>query len=390
MRSRGLLLPLLLVTVAGALCSRSALQLRRPVLLLSGGSAPSEWSQHTTDDGRVYYYDSVSGTSSWTPPPELATGDDHATPEDPAASTPELPDGWSAHMTDDGRTYYYHQPSGQSSWESPIAESAAGGQSAADEAPLEEARTGEEAMESLSPESDPVGADGAQPSEEQPSEEQASEDATPVDDFAALLAARARSYREGAASQGAEPQDTFGAEASEMAEAADPLLPSEASGVAEEADTSGETAEARAKRDKRAKRAAAPEAKPRSRGWWWLCCGSSEEELAEEALPQPGSGGAEGDGPTEASVEASELGRLAAEAHAAAGSEQQAELQARAAEVQAELQARAGELQAEVHARAAEVQAARAECEALREELRAATEAAGRYPNPNPNPNPNP
>ena len=374
MRSRGLLLPLLLVIVAGALCSRSALQLRRPVLLLSGGSAPSEWSQHTTDDGRVYYYDSVSGTSSWTPPPELATGDDHATPEDPAAGTPELPDGWSAHMTDDGRTYYYHQPSGQSSWESPIAESAAGGQSAADEAPLEEARTGEDAMESLSPESDPV---GAQPSEEQPSEEQASEDATPVDDLAALLAARARSYREGGASQGAEPQDTFGAEASEMAEAADPLLPSEASGVAEEADTSGETAEARAKRDKRAKRAAAPEAKPRSRGWWWLCCGSSEEELAEEALPQPGSGAAEGDGPTEASVEASELGRLAAEAHAAAGSE-----------LQAELQARAAELEAEVQARAAEVQAARAECEALREELRAATEAAGRYPNPNPNPSP--
>ena len=172
MRSRGLLLPLLLVIVADALCSRSALQLRRPpVLRLSGGSAPSEWSQHTTDDGRVYYYDSVSGTSMWTPPPELAAGDDHGTPEDQAAGASELPEGWSAHTTpDDGRTYYFHQPSGQSSWEFPIAESAADGQSAADEAPLEEARSVGEAMESESPESDPVGAEGAQPSEEQPSE----------------------------------------------------------------------------------------------------------------------------------------------------------------------------------------------------------------------------
>ena len=337
--ARGLLLPLLLVIVADALCSRSALQLRRPpVLRLSGGSAPSEWSQHTTDDGRVYYYDSVSGTSMWTPPPELAAGDDHSTPEDQAAGAPELPEGWSAHATpDDGRTYYFHQPSGQSSWEFPIAESAAGGQSAADEAPLEEARSIGEAMESSSPESDPVGGEGAQPSEEQPAE-----DAATGDDFAALLAARARSYSEGGASQEAEPQDTFGAEASEMAEAADTLLPSEASGVAEEAEeaeASGETAETHGKR---AKRAAVPAAKPRSRGWWWLCCGSSEEELAEEALPEPGpTAAAEGDGPAEASVEASELGRLAAEAHAAAGSEMQAEMQARAAELQAELEARA-------------------------------------------------
>ena len=91
MRARGLLLPLLLVIVADALCSRSALQLRRPpVLRLSGGSAPSEWSQHTTDDGRVYYYDSVSGTSMWTPPPELAAGDDHGTPEYQAAGASEL------------------------------------------------------------------------------------------------------------------------------------------------------------------------------------------------------------------------------------------------------------------------------------------------------------
>ena len=258
---RGVLLPLLLVIVS------DALQLRRtPVLRLSGGSAPSEWSAHTTDDGRVYYYDSVSGTSMWTPPPELAPDGDHGAPENPAAGAPELPEGWSAHTTpDDGRTYYFHQPSGQSSWEFPIAESVAGAQFAADEEPLEEARSVEEAVKSSSPESDLAGAAWS------------SEDTATVD-VAALLAARARSYApEGGASQEAESQQILGAEASEMADTADTA---EAAGEAEKAEAPGGRAGTRGKPAAVAD-GLAPGATRRRRGWWWLCCGSSEEARSQ-------------------------------------------------------------------------------------------------------------
>ena len=181
--------------------------LRRPALLrLSGGHAAlPEWSVHTTDDGRVYYFDAASGTSTWDPPPEFEAGTEPQ--QDHASDAAELPEGWSAHAAPDGRTYYYHQPSGQSSWELPMADSTAGdAQEASDQPSADEAHS-EEAVESFGPEVDAAEAEATGPAEEaQQTEETGGAQDDAATDYAALLAERARSYADGsAASSAAEP-----------------------------------------------------------------------------------------------------------------------------------------------------------------------------------------
>lgn len=40
-------------------------------------------------------------------------------PTIPTASS-TLPEGWSEHLTEDGKTYYYNSQTGQSTWEHPL------------------------------------------------------------------------------------------------------------------------------------------------------------------------------------------------------------------------------------------------------------------------------
>ena len=123
---------------------------RSTVLRLLGGQ--SEWTQHTAQDGRTFYYNTRTQQSSWEPPAgfgaaadewtECAAADGRvfyycertgerqwtlpagarvaaaAPPPAPAA----LPDGWSAHTNADGSTYYYNSYTGESSWDPPVYE----------------------------------------------------------------------------------------------------------------------------------------------------------------------------------------------------------------------------------------------------------------------------
>jgi len=93
-----------------------------------------EWSAFYDDEGRLYYYHSVSGESSWdaperfNPPPEAPPG---ASMEDGAAGTtmdPSTSQGdvaadtstaWVAYQDDEGREYYFNTITEETTWEKP-------------------------------------------------------------------------------------------------------------------------------------------------------------------------------------------------------------------------------------------------------------------------------
>eukprot|EP00965_Chrysotila_dentata_P028486 946126-Pleurochrysis_carterae.AAC.1 len=123
----------------------------QPLSRLRGGQADDAWSMHTTEDGRVYYFNHVLGTSTWDPPaslggwtgpPAIRSSSQPATvsvdtegyvaasnglgmPEQapgqltgqPADS--ELPHGWVMQVTAEGQPYYFNSITGMSQWEPP-------------------------------------------------------------------------------------------------------------------------------------------------------------------------------------------------------------------------------------------------------------------------------
>lgn len=76
---------------------------------------PAGWKVLRAKDGRLYYHDAASGTSTWSRP----VG---ARPAASAAPPPvRLAPGWAPVRSKDGRTYYFHAESGTSSWAMPTA-----------------------------------------------------------------------------------------------------------------------------------------------------------------------------------------------------------------------------------------------------------------------------
>jgi len=102
--------PLLLALFMLALARASRLRALRP---LRGGSdgASSDWSAHTTDEGQTYYYNSLTGESTWDPP---AGWQQTSAPQPHTAQL-----GWSKHYTEDGTPYYYNAQTDESSWDAP-------------------------------------------------------------------------------------------------------------------------------------------------------------------------------------------------------------------------------------------------------------------------------
>lgn len=101
----------------------------------------SDWVEAVADDGRVYYYNSTTGESSWDMPPDYhAPGSaivDHQalTVEIPAlerdnSSASVAASDWVEAYSEDGRVYYYNSVTGASSWEIPADYRAPGSSSA--------------------------------------------------------------------------------------------------------------------------------------------------------------------------------------------------------------------------------------------------------------------
>lgn len=72
-------------------------------------SSKSDWTEHTTPEGKKYFYNPKTGVSTWDKPDDLKT---HA--ELAQASCP-----WTEYTTENGRKYYYNSVTQKSSWDAP-------------------------------------------------------------------------------------------------------------------------------------------------------------------------------------------------------------------------------------------------------------------------------
>ncbi|CAG8532047.1 7655_t:CDS:10, partial [Ambispora leptoticha] len=72
-------------------------------------SPASIWTEHTSPDGRTYYYNTITKQSSWDKPDELKTPEERA-----LGSCP-----WKEYTAEDGRKYYHNSVSRQSTWDMP-------------------------------------------------------------------------------------------------------------------------------------------------------------------------------------------------------------------------------------------------------------------------------
>lgn len=81
-----------------------------------------EWSAFYDDEGRIYYYNNVSGESSWEAP-EKFNPPEEVPPEASASAvtttTTSAPSVWVPYQDDEGRTYYFNTESEETTWDKP-------------------------------------------------------------------------------------------------------------------------------------------------------------------------------------------------------------------------------------------------------------------------------
>eukprot|EP00877_Chromochloris_zofingiensis_P010149 jgi/Chrzof1/5388/Cz16g01020.t1 len=83
-------------------------------------AAAGAWTAHKTDDGQVYYYNTVSGASSWERPATFR-GDEEAVAEQPVpvAQAPVSGTDWMEVKCHDGRRYYFNTTTEETDWTVP-------------------------------------------------------------------------------------------------------------------------------------------------------------------------------------------------------------------------------------------------------------------------------
>lgn len=66
---------------------------------------PYGWEEHVTEDGQLFYYNTVTSETSWDLVPSRS-----------------LPYNWRMCETEEGQVYYYNDETGVSQWEEPVDE----------------------------------------------------------------------------------------------------------------------------------------------------------------------------------------------------------------------------------------------------------------------------
>ncbi|GAB6030459.1 hypothetical protein CHUAL_007326 [Chamberlinius hualienensis] len=77
--------------------------------LLTPGMKKSDWSEHKSPDGRLYYYNNVTKQSSWEKPDELKTREELLLSQCP----------WKEYKSDTGKIYYHNVQTKESKWTIP-------------------------------------------------------------------------------------------------------------------------------------------------------------------------------------------------------------------------------------------------------------------------------
>ncbi|XP_022656646.1 pre-mRNA-processing factor 40 homolog B-like isoform X2 [Varroa destructor] len=75
----------------------------------TGNTAQCDWTEHTSPDGRIYYYNSVTRKSSWDKPDELKSSTELLLSRCP----------WKEYKSESGRLYYYNAETKESKWSIP-------------------------------------------------------------------------------------------------------------------------------------------------------------------------------------------------------------------------------------------------------------------------------
>jgi colicin import membrane protein len=99
------------------------------------GPLPLGWEEQKTADGKTFFYNKTTGKSKWKRPtdaeatiPASSTNTDSthvASPTDanaPASALRPLAAGWEQQVTAEGKVFYYNKVSGKSKWKRPVAE----------------------------------------------------------------------------------------------------------------------------------------------------------------------------------------------------------------------------------------------------------------------------
>lgn len=88
------------------------------------GGSVSDWETHTdTDSGHLFYYNPVTGETTWDCPfGQAADGvSPAASPASSLAHSPEIPE-WEQHVDQgSGQTFFYNSVTGETSWDPPTA-----------------------------------------------------------------------------------------------------------------------------------------------------------------------------------------------------------------------------------------------------------------------------
>jgi len=84
-----------------------------------GAGVKCDWIEQKTDEGDIYYYNNVSGESSWEQPPGFKASGGGGAPKPAAPAAPAKSDWVKQIDPSSGSPYYYNEATDESSWDPP-------------------------------------------------------------------------------------------------------------------------------------------------------------------------------------------------------------------------------------------------------------------------------